>query len=87
MAIQDLCKFTSSGTYSQILYTFSREIVTDNTSFSLSCELILNLYWLGYVQRVPSELKKVLKMLKLISCWDIYYFCHDYKHLPFSNKP
>ena len=31
-----------------ILQTFSTEDIPDNTSFPLRCELILNLYWLGY---------------------------------------
>ena len=34
-----------------------------------------------------STFRKVFgfKILKLYY-WDIYYFCYDYKHLPFSNK-
>ena len=27
------------------------------------------------------------KKIKIIYCWDIYYFCYDYKYLLFSNKP
>ena len=39
-----LNKATLSKGYCQILQTFSRKIVPDNTSFSLRCEVILNLY-------------------------------------------
>ena len=37
-------KMTFSESYCQILETFSKEILPDNTSFFLRCELILNLY-------------------------------------------
>ena len=46
-------KLTFSESYCQILQTFLRETVPGITSFSFRYQL--NLYWLGYVQIVPSE--------------------------------
>ena len=38
-----------------LLNTTDFEIAPVNTSFSLRCELTLNRYWLGEVQRVPLQ--------------------------------
>ena len=67
-------------------HTLSREIVPDNTSFSLRCKLFLNLLLTGI--RANSTFRTVFNFnkLKILYCWYII-FCYDYKHLPFSNKP
>ena len=66
----------------------SIEDVLGKASFCPRSDLILKPYWLGCVQRLPSEKCLMLKMLKIASySVEIFIFCYDYKHLPFSNKP
>ena len=79
-------KLISSESYCQILQTFSRKIVLDNTSFSqmwIYSKPFLVVISANSTFRTLFDFKK----LKIICCWDIYHFCYDYKLLPFSNKP
>ena len=63
-------KFLSNKTHifrellPNILQTFSTEDVPDNTSFSLKCEPIPNLYWLYWYRCKEHLQKNFLKILK-----------------------
>ena len=71
-------KKTFSESCCQILQTFSRDIIPDNTSFPLRYGLILNLYWLGSVQRVPLEQFLISKVKNNIYIY-IYIYIYTVK--------